>query len=100
MQLVRPIHTDCLNGSIGMSESKEGWAERRSASLQAEFQARLELLAGWAVGRCIFSLFSVLDNDLRFCHSRDFIAPDRFRHDFGLCGSMPTGGAEKRFFIN
>jgi hypothetical protein len=33
-----------------MNESKEGWAERRAESLQAGFQARLELLEGWAGG--------------------------------------------------
>ena len=44
----------------------------------------------------------MLDVYLRFCHAlrRDNAASNRFRHVFGPCGSVPTGGAEKRFLIN
>jgi hypothetical protein len=66
-----------------MSESNEGWAERRAASPWSKFQARLELLAGWAgglywlgrneglgeLGGYLFSFQRVLDVDLRFCHT-------------------------------
>ncbi len=34
------------------------------------------------------------------CFSLDIAAPDWVRHVFGPCGSMPTGGDEKRFLIN
>jgi hypothetical protein len=42
------------------------------------------------------------DGSTGFCHASPHViaTPDRFRHVFGPCGSMPTGGTEKRFLVN
>ena len=48
-------------------------------------------------GECSFQ--RAIDFDPRVCHAfpHDIADPDRFRHDFGLCG--PVRG-KKRFLIN